>query len=280
MTIFSPRSLTEALQVLNEHPTARLLAGGTDTMVEINFRHFEPGDIISLRHVQELQAFETLNASYRVGASIPYKEFENGTYAHISLALSEAARTVGSPQIRATGTIGGNLGTCSPAGDTLPVLSALDAQIELASVEGVRILSIHDFMLGVKRNARVSNEIITAIHIPKVNGFQGYAKVGVRNAMVISIASACLIHDTGNKRISLALGAVGPTIIRCRTAEQWLAENADLSASASLPANIVEEFSRIATSEARPITDHRSTAEYRKHAVGVLAQRLLKRAMK
>jgi CO/xanthine dehydrogenase FAD-binding subunit len=73
---------------------------------------------------------------------------------------------------------------------------------------------------------------------------------------------------------------VGPTIIRCRTAEQWLAENADLSASASLPANIVEEFSRIAASEARPITDHRSTAEYRKHAVGVLAKRLLKRAMK
>jgi CO/xanthine dehydrogenase FAD-binding subunit len=280
MSIFSPRSLTEALQLVNEHPAARLLAGGTDTMVEINFRHFEPSDIISLRHVQELQAFETLNGSYRVGASIPYKEFENGTYAHISLALSEAARTVGSPQIRATGTIGGNLGTCSPAGDTLPVLSALDAQIELASVEGVRILSIHDFMLGVKRNARVSNEIITAIHIPKVNGFQGYAKVGVRNAMVISIASACLIHNTENKRISLALGAVGPTIIRCYEAEKWLAENADLSASAPLAANIVEEFSRVAASEARPITDHRSTAEYRKHAVGVLAQRLLKRAMK
>jgi CO/xanthine dehydrogenase FAD-binding subunit len=280
MSIFSPKSLPEALQIINEYPAARLLAGGTDTMVEINFRHFEPGDIISLRHVQELQAFETLNASYRVGASIPYKEFENGKYAHISLALSEAARTVGSPQIRATGTIGGNLGTCSPAGDTLPVLSALDAQIELASNDGVRILSIHDFMLGVKRNARVSNEIITAIHIPKVNGFQGYAKVGVRNAMVISIASACLIHDTENKRISLALGAVGPTIIRCYKAEKWLVENADLSASASLPANIVQEFSRIAASEARPITDHRSTAEYRKHAVGVLAQRLLKRAMK
>ena len=280
MTIFSPRTLTEALQIIDEHPTARLLAGGTDTMVEINFRHFEPTDIISLRHVQELQVFETLGASYRVGSAIPYREFENGSYKHISLALSEAARTVGSPQIRATGTIGGNLGTCSPAGDTLPVLSALNAQIELTSVEGIRMLSIHDFMLGVKRNARVSNEIITAIHIPKVVGYQGYAKVGVRNAMVISIASACLIHNMDKSHISLALGAVGPTIIRCYQAEKWLAENADLSASASLPTNIVEEFSRIAASEARPITDHRSTAEYRKHAVGVLAQRLLKRAMK
>ena len=80
MSIFSPKSLPEALQIINEYPSARLLAGGTDTMVEINFRHFEPGDIISLRHIQELQAFETLNASYRVGASIPYKEFENGAY--------------------------------------------------------------------------------------------------------------------------------------------------------------------------------------------------------
>jgi CO/xanthine dehydrogenase FAD-binding subunit len=280
MTIFSPRSLTEALQVLNEHPTARLLAGGTDTMVEINFRHFEPSDIISLRHVQELQVFETLSAGYRLGSAIPYKQFENGSFSHVSGALSEASRTVGSPQIRATGTIGGNLGTCSPAGDTLPVLSALDAQIELSSVKGIRMLSIHDFMLGVKRNARVSNEIITAIHIPKINGFQGYAKVGVRNAMVISIASACLIHNTDKSHISLALGAVGPTIIRCRTAEKWLTENADLSTSTALTTKVIEEFGRLAASEALPITDHRSTAEYRKYAVGVLAQRLLKRAMK
>ena len=142
------------------------------------------------------------------------------------------------------------------------------------------MLSIHDFMLGVKRNARISNEIITAIHIPKINGFQGYAKVGVRNAMVISIASACLIHNMDKSHISLALGAVGPTIIRCRTAEKWLTQNADLSTSTALTTDVIEEFGRLAASEALPITDHRSTAEYRKHAVGVLAQRLLKRAMK
>jgi CO/xanthine dehydrogenase FAD-binding subunit len=279
MTIFSPRSLAEALQVIHEHPTARLLAGGTDTMVEINFRHFEPTDIISLRYVSELQNFEDQGHEFRIGAAIPYKEFENGSYAHVSRALSEAARTVGSPQIRAAGTIGGNLGTCSPAGDTLPVLSALDAQVELASVNGVKTMSIHDFMLGVKRNARAANEIITAIHIPNVDGYQGYAKVGVRNAMVISIASACLIHDPKNKRVAIALGAVGPTIIRCRESEVWLGENADLSTSAALSPEILAEFARRVSSEARPITDHRSTAEYRTHAVGVLAQRLLKRAM-
>jgi CO/xanthine dehydrogenase FAD-binding subunit len=111
MSIFSPRSLPEALEIANNHPTARLLAGGTDTMVEINFRHYEPTDIISLRHVRELQTFEQTGEVYRVGSAIPYREFENGSYAHISQALSEAARTVGSPQIRAAGTIGGNLGT-------------------------------------------------------------------------------------------------------------------------------------------------------------------------
>ena len=279
MSIFSPRSLPEALEFANNHPTARLLAGGTDTMVEINFRHYEPTDIISLRHVRELQSFEQTGDVYRVGSTIPYREFENGSYAHISQALSEAARTVGSPQIRAAGTIGGNLGTCSPAGDTLPVLSAFDAQIELASVNGTRVLSIHDFMLGVKRNARASNEIITAIHLSKIDGYQGYAKVGVRNAMVISIASACLIHDPKNQRVAIALGAVGPTIIRCRESEAWLSENTDLSANSPISADITTEFARRVSAEARPITDHRSTAEYRKHAVGVLAQRLLKRAM-
>jgi CO/xanthine dehydrogenase FAD-binding subunit len=248
-------------------------------MVEINFRHYEPTDIISLRHVQELQTFKQTGDVYRVGSAIPYREFENGSYAHISQALSEAARTVGSPQIRAAGTIGGNLGTCSPAGDTLPVLSALDAQIELASVDGTRVLSIHDFMLGVKRNARASNEIITAIHFSKIDGYQGYAKVGVRNAMVISIASACLVHDPKNQRVAIALGAVGPTIIRCRESETWLSENADLSNNSPISADITNEFARRVSAEARPITDHRSTAEYRKHAVGVLAQRLLKRAM-
>lgn len=279
MTIFSPRSLPEALDIANSHPTARLLAGGTDTMVEINFRHYEPTDIISLRHVRELHAFERIGDTYRVGSAIPYREFEKGSYAHLSQALSEAARTVGSPQIRAAGTIGGNLGTCSPAGDTLPVLSALDAQVELTSVNGIRLLSIHDFMVGVKRNARESNEIITAIHFPKIDGYQGYAKVGVRNAMVISIASACLIHDSKNRQVAIALGAVGPTIIRCRESEAWLSENADLSTRSPISADVASEFARRVSAEARPITDHRSTAEYRKHAVGVLAQRLLKRAM-
>jgi CO/xanthine dehydrogenase FAD-binding subunit len=203
---------------------------------------------------------------------------ESGELKQLLPALAEAARTVGSPQIRAAGTLGGNLGTCSPAGDGLPVLFALDAVIHLQSVMTNRDLSIHEFMLGVKRNARESNEIITAVTVPLLDGWQGYAKVGVRNAMVISVASACLAIDKTSQSVRIALGAVGPTIIRCRDAEAWLTEQFDLSTSASIGVTMAKEFGRRVALESKPIDDHRSTAEYRRHAVGVLAQRLITRA--
>jgi CO/xanthine dehydrogenase FAD-binding subunit len=203
---------------------------------------------------------------------------ETGELKNLVPALAEAARTVGSPQIRAAGTLGGNLGTCSPAGDGLPVLFALDAVIHLQSNESSRVLSVHDFMLGVKRNARASNEIITAVTIPLLDGWQGYAKVGVRNAMVISVASACLAVDKNTKSVRIALGAVGPTIIRCRDAEAWLAEQLDISTSTGIDVAMAKEFGRRVSIESKPIDDHRSTAEYRRHAIGVLAQRLITRA--
>jgi CO/xanthine dehydrogenase FAD-binding subunit len=193
-------------------------------------------------------------------------------------ALAEAARTVGSPQIRAAGTLGGNLGTCSPAGDGLPVLFALDAIVHLQSIESSRELSIHEFMLGVKRNARHTNEIITGVTLPILDGWQGYAKVGVRNAMVISVASACLAVDKANNSVRIALGAVGPTIIRCRDAESWLEQQIDLASATSIDMTMAKEFGRRVALESKPIDDHRSTAEYRRHAVGVLAQRLITRA--
>jgi CO/xanthine dehydrogenase FAD-binding subunit len=187
--------------------------------------------------------------------------------------LAEAARTVGSPQIRATGSLGGNLGTCSPAGDSLPVLSALDAIVHLQSQKTSRSISFADFMVGPKRNSRLPDEIITGVTIPLTNGYQGYAKVGVRNAMVISVASVCVaIHD-GEVRV--ALGSVGPIIIRCSESEAWInsvgLENVDHA--------IAKEFGDKVRAESRPIDDHRSTAEYRRHAVGVLSTRLLLRGV-
>jgi CO/xanthine dehydrogenase FAD-binding subunit len=279
MTVAIPLTIREALDALTSAPDARLIQGGTDMMVEINFNHLKPHNVIALRRVQELRNWtKNADGTITIGAGVPYQEMETGELKNLVPALAEAARTVGSPQIRAAGTLGGNLGTCSPAGDGLPVLFALDAVIHLQSSESSRVLPVHDFMLGVKRNARASNEIITAVTIPLLDGWQGYAKVGVRNAMVISVASACLAVDKNAKSIRIALGAVGPTIIRCRDAEAWLAEQFDPSASTGIDVAIAKEFGRRVSLESKPIDDHRSTAEYRRHAVGVLAQRLITRA--
>lgn len=277
MTVLLPKSLSEATSLLADHPDALLLAGGTDVMVEVNFNHRKPSDVIALRHVSELTEW-TINReseSVFIGAAVPYKAMETGPLAEASPALAQAARTVGSPQIRAAGSLGGNLGTCSPAGDSLPVLSALDAVVHLCSVRGTRDVSFHDFMTGPKRNSRANDEIILGVTIPVMNGRQGYAKVGVRNAMVISVASACFALQEGTPRI--ALGSVGPTIIRCTQAEAFLASH--LGGSSTVSDDVAKEFGRIVSSESRPIDDHRSTAEYRRHAVGVLAQRLVHRGV-
>ena len=279
MTVAIPLTIREALDALKTTPDARLIQGGTDMMVEINFNHLKPNNVIALRRVQELRAWKkNTNGTVTIGAGVPYQEMEMGELKQLLPALAEAARTVGSPQIRAAGTLGGNLGTCSPAGDGLPVLFALDAVVHLQSVDAFRDLSIHEFMLGVKRNARASNEIITSVTVPLLDGWQGYAKVGVRNAMVISVASACLAIDKPTKSVRIALGAVGPTIIRCRDAELWLSGQFDFSTTSGIDTDVAKEFGRRVALESKPIDDHRSTAEYRRHAVGVLAQRLITRA--
>jgi CO/xanthine dehydrogenase FAD-binding subunit len=170
------------------------------------------------------------------------------------------------------------LGTCSPAGDILPVLAALDASIHVISASGMRDVTWNDFMLGVKRNALDAGEIVHSVSLPVIDGWQGYAKVGTRNAMVISTASACLVRDVEEGLVTIALGAVGPTVIRCFEAERWLATSTGLRRGVLLSDEISHEFGRRVAREARPIDDHRSTAEYRRHAVGVLATRLLKRS--
>ena len=284
MTVINAVSLREAMQALRDHPGARLVQGGTDLMVEVNFNRAAINDVVALRQVNELRRWHVDDdvagdaKTVRIGAGVPYAEMERAPLCDIVPALAQAARTVGSPQIRAAGSLGGNLGTCSPAGDGLPVLSALDATVHLQSIDSERAMSVHDFMVGVKKNARRSDEVIVAVTLPIVEGFQGYAKVGTRNAMVISAASACLVHDARAGTVRLALGAVGPMVVRARRAEAWLAQEASLRRAVSLDDATAREFGRRAADECTPIDDHRSTAAYRRHAVAVLAERLVLRA--
>jgi len=279
MTVIVAKELSTALAALREHADARLIQGGTDLMVEINFNHVKPTTMVSLRDIAALRTIQTDSQGIMsIGSGVPYSIIEGEPVLTAIPALAQAARTVGSPQIRAAGSLGGNLGTCSPAGDTLPVMFALDAMIHLNTLDSHRVVSIHDFMTGVKRSVRQHDEVITSIDFPIVQGWQGYSKVGVRNAMVISVASACLVADHDKANVRLALGSVGPTIIRCREAEAWLASSQDLTAGQTISLDVANEFGKRAAAESSPIDDHRSTAEYRRHAISVLASRLLRKA--
>jgi CO/xanthine dehydrogenase FAD-binding subunit len=278
--VLIPRNVDELVEVFQNHPSAKLLAGGTDFMVEVNLHGRKPVTMISLRQVKELSEWSVRPSQARItiGAGVPYAEMEVGEIARLVPALAQAARTVGSPQIRAAGTLGGNLGTCSPAGDSLPVLAALNATIHVIGPEGNRDIDFVDFMVGVKKNCLQPSEFVHSVSMPIVDGWQGYAKVGTRNAMVISTASACLVRDSDEGFVSIALGSVGPTIIRAHNAEAWLMKTTSLRAGAQLEASVAQEFGRRVSLESRPIDDHRSTADYRRHAIGVLARRLLTRS--
>lgn len=283
MPVVVPSSLADALAAASDRPDAVVLAGGTDVMVEINERHrpmpWADATVISVGRVPELTSWTIDRAARQLtlGAAVRWAEIEREPLRGIVPALAEAARTVGSPQIRNAGTVGGNLATCSPAGDGLPVLSAHDATVQLVSQTGRRSLPVAEFMVGVKRTLLEPGELIESISMPILDGWQGYSKVGVRNAMVIATASACVATDVPSKSIRIALGSVAPTIIRCGDAEALAADGVDWT-SRSLDPEMARQAGAAAAAASRPIDDHRSTADYRRHAIGVMVERLLLRA--
>lgn len=280
MPVHLPDSVETAVAVLVDDPASTILGGGTDLMVEVNDGHRRPDrSVIVVNRIPELRSWTRSadGASVTIGAGVSWTELHEGPLARLVPALAQASRTVGSPQIRNVGTLGGNLGTCSPAGDGLPVLAALDATVELASATGRRSVAVGDFMVGVKETLLQPGEIIVSVTLPIVDGWQGYAKVGVRNAMVIAVAGACVVLDRSNRTVAVALGSVGPTIMRCPDAEQLLAGALDWS-DFTVSGDALDRFGELVAAASRPITDHRSTAEYRRHAVGVLAKRLVRRA--
>lgn len=263
MQIHHPATLADATQAIAEGATP--LAGGTDLMVEVNFRQRSPEHVVALRRVDELSVWE----GNRIGAGVTWRRLEHDG----PKALAEAARTVGSPQIRNAGTIGGNVATASPAGDGLPFLVAVDAKIEVMSTEGGRLMPWHEFFLGVKKTALADDELVTAIHLPEaLPERQAFGKVGVRNAMVIATVG-CVVTRADDATTTVGLGSVGPTPLRASRAEEMIS-------SVTQPTKRdLAEFQALVSKEARPITDHRSTEDYRRHAIGVLARRLLERCL-
>jgi len=257
--VLTPRSLPEALALKAEHPDALPVQGGTDVLVALNFDRSRPQTVLNLNEVAELRGWSRDNGTLRIGAGLTYTEAMRGELAGLLPALAEASRTVGSPQIRNRGTIGGNLGTASPAGDALPPLVVEDAQVECASVRGTRLVPIGDFVTGVKRNALEPDELIAAVHVEPSSSPQTFMKVGPRNAMVIAVVS--LAVSAGDElRASFGSASPRPVLVRA-------------------PHEEAESFPDRVADAAGPIDDVRGTARYRRHALRVLTRRALERVL-
>jgi CO/xanthine dehydrogenase FAD-binding subunit len=274
MDFHQPSTLDEALALKAEHPAAMPIAGGTDVMVELNFDVHRPPALLDLGRLTELAEWRQENGHIRLGAAVPYSRIVT-ELAETLPGLAMASRTVGSPQIRNRGTVGGNLGSASPAGDAHPPLVAVAAEVEVASVRGVRTIPVREFFLGPKRSALAPDELITAVTVPVRQGPQQFAKVGTRNAMVIAVCSFAVSLDVDRKAVGTGIGSAGPTPLRAREAEEFAAAELPWGSRGPLPDNVSRAFGQLVAAAARPIDDVRGSAAYRKHALSVLARRTL-----
>ena len=280
MELLQPATWAEALDAQAAHPDAVPISGGTDLMVELNFDRRRPEHIVDLTRVPELNEWAPEDGHLRIGAGVTYTRLIDELGDRLP-GLAIAARTVGSPQIRNRGTVGGNLGTASPAGDGLPPLYVSDAEIEVASRDGgARRIPIGEFVVGPKRNALRPGELIAGYHVPAAEGPQQYAKIGTRNAMVIAVCSLALVLHPEQRRVAACIGSAGPTPIRATEAEAFiggvLEERGLWDAPAPLDELVLRRFGELVEIAAKPISDVRGTAAYRSYAVGKLAQRTCK----
>jgi CO/xanthine dehydrogenase FAD-binding subunit len=257
--VLSPRTLDDALRLKAERPDAVPIQGGTDVMVELNFDRARPQTLLNLNEVAELRGWSREDGKLWLGSGVTYAEAMQPPLAELLPALAEASRTVGGPQIRNRGTIGGNLGTASPAGDALPPLLVSGATVKLVSLRGHRWVPLQEFVVGPKRNGLADDELIAGVAVDPANGRETFMKVGPRNAMVIAVVSLALRVD-GELRAAFGSAGPVPTLVR-----------GDL--------DDVDSFAEDVAEAATPIDDVRGSATYRRHALRVLATRALERCL-
>ena len=278
MSFFSPATWPEALEAKAAHPEAVAVAGGTDVMVEINFDRLHPSSLLDLTRVEELATISDEGDRIRIGAGATYSSLIH-RLATATPALVAASRAVGSPAIRNRGTIGGNLGSASPAGDCHPPLLASNAEVELGSVRETRFVPIEEYFIGPKKSVLQAEELIRAVWVPRSDGPQSFAKVGTRNAMVIAVCSFALALHPMTRRVGTGIGSAGPVPLRATAAEEflegYLEENNAWESRTPIAENVSEHFAGLVAEAARPIDDVRGSAEYRRHALEVLARRTL-----
>jgi CO/xanthine dehydrogenase FAD-binding subunit len=274
MEFLSPSTLADALAAKAEHPGAVPILGGTDVMVELNFDRRRPPALLDLTRVEELATWDRVGDEIRLGAGVTYARVIDELAAELP-GLALASRTVGSPQIRNRGTVGGNLGAASPAGDSHPALLAALADVELSSPDGVRRMPVRDFYAGPKRHAGRPDELVTAVWVRAATGPQQFSKIGTRNAMVIAVAAFGLALHPDRRAVGTGIGSAGPTPLRATEGEELLAGELDWEGRGDVPDAVAAEFGRLVAAAAAPIDDVRGTAAYRRHALAVMARRCL-----
>src|SRR6478736_5327228 len=274
MEFLSPGSLADALAAKAAYPDAVPIMGGTDVMVELNFDRRRPDTLLDLTRVPELATWERTDGEIRLGAGVTYTRLIEELPVELP-GLALASRTVGSPQIRNRGTVGGNLGAASPAGDSHPVLLAVGAEVELSSTTGVRRIPAAEFYTGPKKHAGRPDELVTAVWVRPAAGPLQFSKIGTRNAMVIAVAAFGLALHPERRTVGTGIGSAGPTPLRAPEAEAFLAGELDWESRADVGDSAATEFGRLVAAAASPIDDVRGTAAYRRHALAVMARRCL-----
>jgi len=259
MQVLTPRSLAEALELKAERPDSLPVQGGTDVMVAFNFDRARPEVVLNLNEVRELRGWSREDGEVRLAAGLTYTEAMQGELAAALPALAEASRTVGSPQIRNRGTIGGNLGTASPAGDALPPLVVEGAEVECVSVRGSRRVPLAEFVTGVKRTVLAGDELIAAVWLRPTGAPQTFMKIGPRNAMVIAVCSLAL---SAGEELRASFGSASPRPVLV-----------------TAPMDEADTFAERVAEAASPIDDVRGSAAYRRHALRVLTERALARTL-
>ncbi|HXU35926.1 MAG TPA: xanthine dehydrogenase family protein subunit M [Blastocatellia bacterium] len=272
----SPTTLAEVFALLSARGRdVRIIAGGTDLMVLINAHLLETAEFLDIWGVHELRGIEDEGDALRIGALTTYTQLIKSALIqqHIP-SLVAASRTIGAIQIQNRGTIGGNIVNASPAGDSLPVLAAYDAEVELGSARGTRRVRFNQFYTGYRRSVLEPDELVLAVLLPKLR--QGevdfFWKVGTRRAQAISkTVMACKARGDNQRidSISIAVGSVAPTVVRALETERLLT-------GASISAELIKAARKMIAEEISPITDLRSTEHYRRTVTGNVLAKFLR----
>jgi xanthine dehydrogenase small subunit len=260
LDLVRPRSVDETLRLISDDPSLVPIAGCTDLFVGLNAGTLSALRFVDLWPLDELREIGVRNGAISIGALATHTMIQESTaVTHRVPILAAACREIGGIQIQNRGTLGGNVANGSPAGDTLPVLAVAEAVVVLRGTTGERRVPFTSFFTGYRTTVRRPDELIIAFELPPVDEVQWFRKVGTRAAQAISKVVMAAI---GGERPRIALGSVGPTVIRCTKAEDALARGASF-----------EEASRILEDEVQPIDDVRSTAAYRRRVCGNLLRR-------